>query len=155
MEFRKLYRKKDMANFLFVDECYVTVQKYHNHQNDRCYGKYFEFIPNRKKFKKFPKTPLNAVIFGGVSREGRTRLVVQESGFRLNQQTYVKKCIDPVRKNLPYKLNAETTIWYQDKAPCHAAGNVQNQLAAIFPRSVSNATMPTNSPDLNVCAYNL
>ena len=153
--FRKMYRKKDMENFLFVDECYVTVQKYHNHQNDRWYGRSFEFIPDRKKFKEFPKTPLSAMIFGGVSREGRTRLVVQESGFRLNQQTYVEKCIDPVRKNLPYKLNAETTIWYQDKAPCHAAGKVQDHLAAIFPRFVRNAHMPPNSPDLNVCDYNV
>ncbi|OWA54009.1 hypothetical protein BV898_18432 [Hypsibius exemplaris] len=70
--FRKRYPRADLDCFLFADECYVTVQKFHNHQNNRCYGKSFDLIPDRKKFLQIPKTPLSAMIFGAVSREGRT-----------------------------------------------------------------------------------
>ena len=151
--FRKTYRKTDMANFLFVDECYITVQKTFNCQNERCFGKSFEFIPDRKKFKQLPKSPLSAMIFGGVSRNCRTPLVVLKSGFRLNQRTYKTECVDFVHKNLPYPLKPETTIFYQDKAPCHAAISVQKHLDAIFPCHVPKDAMPPNSPDLNVLDY--
>jgi len=153
MRFRKRFRKTDLRNFLFVDECYVTVQKSFNHQNERCYGKNFEFIPDWKKFKELPKTPLSAMVFGGVSREGRTPLVVLRSGFRLNQFTYKEQCIEFVQRNLPYNLNAKTAILYQDKAPCHAAGSVQRFLKVAFPSFVHNVDMPPNSPDLNVLDY--
>jgi hypothetical protein len=33
-KFRKLYRKTDIPNFVFVNECYVTLQKHFNHQNE-------------------------------------------------------------------------------------------------------------------------
>jgi hypothetical protein len=153
MRFRKAFRKSDLADFLFVDECYFTVQKSFNHQTERCYGRDFECIPDRKKFKQLPKTPLSAMIFTGVSREGRTPLVVLKSGFRLNQFTYMEQCVSFVQKNLPYKLIAETAIFYQVKAPCHAADSVQQHLTAIFPSFVPNASMPPNSSDLNVLDY--
>jgi hypothetical protein len=40
------------------------------------------------------------MIFGGVSREGRSPLVVLESGFRLNHFIYIEKCLIPLQKNL-------------------------------------------------------
>jgi hypothetical protein len=119
MTSRKAFRKKDLADFLFVDQCYFTVQKRFKHQNERCYGQEFEYISDLKRFEQFPKTPLSAIIFAGVSCEGRTPLVVLKSGFRLNQFTYMEQCISFVRKNLSYKLKAETAIFYQDEAPCH------------------------------------
>ena len=93
------------------------------------------------------------MVFAGVSREGRTPLVVLRSGFRLNQYTYVDECIDFVKDNLPSDLNAESVIFYQDKAPCHAAASVQQYLAAIFPSFIPNGCMPPNFPDLNVLNY--
>jgi len=153
MKFRKTYRKSDVADFLFVDECYVTVKKHFNVQNERCYGKSFDLIPDYKKFRELPKTPLSAMIFGAVSREGRSRLVVLKSGFRLNQYTYKDKCLIPLQKRLPYKLNAATAIFYQDKAPCHRAGSVQKHLKKNFPRYVPHELMPPNSPDLSPLDY--
>jgi hypothetical protein len=55
-----------------------------------------------------------------------------------------------IQKNPLHKLTAETAIFYQDKAPCHAADSVQQQLIAIVPSFVPNASKPPNSPDLNV-----
>jgi len=153
VKFRKTFRKKDVKNLLFVDECYVTVQKSFNAQNERCFGLSFDAIPDCKKYKQSPKTPLCAMIFGGVFRDGRTPLVVLKSGFRLNQQTYKKECLDHVKKYLPDHLSADTVIFYQDKAPCHAAASVQSHLAAIFPCFISNDRMPPNSPDLNVLDF--
>jgi hypothetical protein len=40
------------------------------------------------------------MIFGGVLRDGCSPLVVQESGFRLNQFTFIKKYSIPLQKNL-------------------------------------------------------
>jgi len=94
VQFRKRFRKKDIPSFLFVDECYITVQKSFNHQNERCFGKSPENIPDDKKFKQLPKTPLSAMVFAGVSRDGRTPLVVLRSGFKLNQHTYKEECLD-------------------------------------------------------------
>jgi len=101
----------------------------------------------------FPKTPLSAMIFAGVSRGGRTPLVVLKSGFRLNQFTYMDKCVSFVQKNLPYNLSAETAILYQDKVPCYAADSVQQHLVSIFPSYVPSASMPPKSSDLNVLDY--
>ena len=41
MRFRKAFRKSDLADMLFVNECYFTVQKSFNHQNERYYGRDF------------------------------------------------------------------------------------------------------------------
>ena len=54
---------------------------------------------------------------------------------------------------MPYKLNAKTVIFYQDKAPCHAAKSTQDILAEIFPCFILNNSMPPNAPDLNVLDY--
>src|SRR5208282_3452796 len=100
------------------------VGKYFNHQNERCYGKKFEFIPDWKKFRELPKSPLSAMIFGAVLRDGRFKLMVLKSGFRLNQHMYKEKCLIPLQKNVSYNLDPKTTIFYQDKAPCHHAAQV-------------------------------
>jgi len=60
---------------------------------------------------------------------------------------------DFVHKNLPNPLKPEIIIYYQDKAPCHAAISVQKHLDAIFPCHVPKDAMPPNSPDLNVLDY--
>jgi hypothetical protein len=105
MKLRKTFRVRNITNFVFSAECYVTVQKHFNYQNERCYGKNFELIPDWKKYREFPKTPLSAMIFGAVSREGRSKLVVLKSGFRLNQHTYINECLIPLKKSMPDKLD--------------------------------------------------
>jgi hypothetical protein len=107
---RKSFRKADVSNMMFVDECYICVGKYFNHQNERCYGYSLELIRDEKKFCQFPKTALCAMVFGGVSRGGRSSLVVLKSGFSLNQLTYKDNCLIPLLKTLPYNLDAKTVI---------------------------------------------
>ena len=72
LRFEKRLRKFDIPNILFGDECYVTVQKSFNHQNEQCYGKDFALIPDWRTFKELSKTSLSAMVFGGVSRNERT-----------------------------------------------------------------------------------
>ncbi|GAV05033.1 hypothetical protein RvY_15221 [Ramazzottius varieornatus] len=102
--FRKRYRKSDIPNFVFVDECYVLVGEYLNSQQERCYGKSFELIPDSKKHKRLQKSPLKAMIFGGN-----------------NQATYQDRCPKPMLYDLKDKLDPREVIFYQDKAPCHVA----------------------------------
>jgi hypothetical protein len=153
MNFRKTFRKYDLPNFLFVDECYITVKKHFNHQNERCYGKDFSLIRTWKKFREFPKTPLSAMVFGGITRDGRTKLVVLKTGFRINQVSYKKECLIPMLKRMPNKMDPSKTIFYQDKAPCHRADSVQEYLKEVLPSFVRNDAMPPNSPDLNPLDY--
>jgi transposase len=101
MRFRKAFRRSDLSDLLFVDECYFTVQKSFNHQNERCFGKNFQAIPDGKKFKQLPKTPLSAMVFAGVSREGRTPLVVFKSGFDSINTPTRKSALILSRKTCP------------------------------------------------------
>ncbi|OQV20803.1 hypothetical protein BV898_05149 [Hypsibius exemplaris] len=153
MEFRKTIRRIDIPDFLFVDECYVTVKKHFNHQNERCYGKDFKLIRTWKKFRAFPKTPLSAMVFAGVFRDGRTNLVVLPAGFRINQYTYREKCLKPMLKGLPGHMDKAKIKFYQDKAPCHAADSVQEFLEEKLPSFIPNCNIPPNSPDLNPLDY--
>jgi hypothetical protein len=93
------------------------------------------------------------MVFGSVSREGRSPLVVLESGSRLNQFTYIQKGLIPQRKNLADLKTEGDAIFYQDKAPCHASGRVQDFLRENFPAFIPNAHMPPNCPDGNVLDY--
>jgi DDE superfamily endonuclease len=153
--FRKSFRKSDISDMLFSDECYICVGKYFNHQNERCYGYSLELIRDEKKFREFPKTALCAMVFGAVSRGGRSPLIVLKSGFSLNQYTYKEECLIPMLQNLPYGMTAKTVIFYQDKAPCHAARTVQSFLEEEMPCFVRNGDIPPNSPDLNVLDYSI
>jgi hypothetical protein len=149
MRIRKTFHKDDVPNILFTDECYIVVGKYFNHQKERCYGYSLEVIPDVKKLKQFPKTSLCAMVFGAVCRGGRTPLSVLKSGFMLNQSTYRDQCLIPMQENLPNCLNPKTTIFWQDKAPCHIAGSVQDHLKENSPHFIPVSKIQTNSPDLN------
>ena len=133
--FRKKYRLADIPNFVFVDECYVVAGEYFNAQNERCYGKKFDCIPDRKRFREMPKSPVTAMIFGAVWRDGRSKLVVLKSGFRLNQHTYKDTCLVPLLRDLRNKIKQKDIILYQDKAPCHRASSVQSFLTKKRPPS--------------------
>ena len=98
-------------------------------------------------------TALCAMVFEAVSRGGQLRFIVLKSSFSLSQHTYEDECLIPMLQNLPYGMRAETAIFYQDKAPCHAAGTVQSFLEKEMPCFVRNKDMPPNSPDLNVFDY--
>ncbi|OWA54814.1 hypothetical protein BV898_19208 [Hypsibius exemplaris] len=153
MNLRKTIRMSDVPNMLFLDECYICVGKYFNYQNERCYGYLLETISDGKKFKQFPKTALCAMVFGAVSFSGRSPLVVLNSGFSLNQHTHKDSCLKPMLEDLPYGLEANSAILYQDKAPCHAAATVQAFLKEKMPCFIPNADIPPNSPDFNPLDY--
>ncbi|OWA52403.1 hypothetical protein BV898_16860 [Hypsibius exemplaris] len=63
------------------------------------------------------------------------------------------RCISFLKQNMPYKMEPSTAIFYQDKAPCHAAASVRKILKEDFPCYITKAQMPPNSPDLNVLNY--
>jgi hypothetical protein len=121
--FRNSFWKRDIFDMLFSDECYICVGKYFNHQNERCYNS-LELIQHEKKFREFPKTALCAIVFGSVSRCGRSPLGVLKSGSSLHQFNYKDECLILMLHNLLYGMTATTVIFYQDKAPWNAARNV-------------------------------
>jgi DDE superfamily endonuclease len=151
--YRKKYHQEDISRFVFVDECYVKVGEYLNAQNERCYGGNFECIPDQKRFREMPKSPITAMIFGAVWRAGRSKLVVLPSGFKLNQQTYKDQCLIPLLKDVRKHIKQKDMILYQDKAPCHVAESVQSFLAEKTPCFIEKDQIALNSPDLNPLDY--
>ena len=147
--FRRRYRKTDFHNVMFVDESYFVVGEYLNPQNDRCYGKRFDLIPDSKKLRLVPKSPLTAMVFVAVWSEGRSDLVILPSGFKITSQTYIESCLEPLAQSLPADLDKKKVIFYQDLAPAHRAKKTQGFLKKIFPRFVPASETPPNSPDLN------
>lgn len=138
---------------MFLDECYVTVKKHFSHQSERAYGEVFSLIPEWKKLRELPKTPLSAMVFAGIVRDRRTPLVILPSGFRLNAVTYRDECLIPLQEGLPDGIDPLRTILVQDKAPCHRAKLMQEHLRKNFPRHIPFDRWPPNSPDLNALDY--
>ncbi|OQV25991.1 hypothetical protein BV898_00126 [Hypsibius exemplaris] len=44
-----------------------------------------------------------------------------------NQHTYKDNCLKPMLENLPYGVEANSAILFQDEAPCLAAGTIQRK----------------------------
>ena len=109
--FRKEYRKADLKNMMWVDESYVVVGEYLNHQNERCYGKTFDLIPDSKKFRLAAKSPLKGMIFVPVWPEGKSDLVILPSGFRITLETYIENCLKPLIDSLPTNLDKKKIIF--------------------------------------------
>ena len=127
---------------MWVDESYVVVGEYLNHQNERCYGKTFDLIPDSKKFHLAAKSPLKAMIFVAVWPEGKSDLVILLSGFRITLETYIENCLKPLIDSLPTNLDKKKIIFYQDLAPAHRAKKTQAFLKEIFPRFVRLRKLP-------------
>ena len=145
---RKKYRVADIPNFVFCDEMYVVAGETGNHQNDRCFGKSWELISDDRKFKNKKKSPLRAMVFAAVWRDGRKRLIVLKSGFRLNQTTYIETCLKPLIEDVSQNMNTDLAILYQDKAPCHAGKKTQRFLEEHACSFVPAHIVPPSSPDL-------
>ena len=152
---RKKYRVADIPNFVFCDEMYVVAGETGNHQNDRCFGKSWELISDDRKFKNKKKSPLRAMVFAAVWRDGRSRLIVLKSGFRLNQTTYIETCLKPLIEDVSPNMKTDLAILYQDKAPCHTGKKTQRFLEEHACSFVPAHIVPPSSSDLNVMEYRI
>ena len=119
-ELRKKYRTSDMENFVFCDEMYVVAGETGYRQNERCFEEIWDLIHDDRKYRNKKKSPLRAMLYAAVCRDGRSRMIVLRSGFRLNQPTYIQHCLTPLIDKLLTSSLLEDAILYQSKAPCHA-----------------------------------
>ena len=70
-----------LASTLWTDEKIFTVQRVHNHQNDRLYAVDFESIPVNKRTMFFRHHPASVMVWGGVTDCGKkTPLIVIPQG---------------------------------------------------------------------------
>ena len=151
--FRKTLCVADLQRMVWVDECYIVVGEYLNHQNQRCYGKSFEVIPNYKKVQLLPKSPLRAMVFVGMWSDGTSDLVILRSGFKITSATYIENCLKPLINALPTEMDKKKVIFYQDLAPAHRAKKTQEFLKKNFPCFVPACDTPPSSPDINPLDY--
>jgi len=151
--FRKKFSSFDLARMVWVDECYIVVGEYFNNQNERCYGRKFEMIPDFKKYRDQPKSPLRAMVFVAVWPGGNSGLVVLPSGFKITAASYIEHCLKPLLESLPEDWNQKQVIFHQDLAPAHRAKKTQEFLKSKLPRFVPAPETPPSSPDLNPLDY--
>lgn len=144
----KKVRKTDLGWFAFADECYVIDGDHTNVQNDRCYGKDFDLIPEHRKFLDAPKSPLKAMVFGAIWKGGRNRLIVLPIGFKLNSNTYIESCLTPFLEDISHDLPLDEVVFYNDLASSHTSGKTQTFLKANLPKFIPKAEIPPTAPDV-------
>lgn len=93
------------------------------------------------------------MIFEGVWRHDRSKLVVLRTEFWLNHTSYKESCSDPLLEDLKQKTPRKRPMLYQDNASCHAAHSIQTFLAENCSCYVPKQSIPSNSPDLNSLGY--
>ena len=110
---------------MYVHERYFVVGEYLNHQTQRSYGKSFDLIPDCKRYRILPKSPVRAMVFVVIWPAGRSDLVLLPSGFKTISVTYIENSLNPLLPSLPPYLYLKKIIFLQDLASAHRAKKTQ------------------------------
>lgn len=141
---------------LFTDEKVFTVQRPHNHQNDR------QLLPkgSGKSQAKISVSrrhfPASVMVWAGICGNGKTPLKFIDKGVKIKAKNYVKDIledfVDPWARN---HFNGEEWCFQQDWAPAHGAHVTLNRCRELFPVIWDKEMWPSNSPDLNPLDYSV
>ena len=138
---------------VFSDEKLFTVERSHNHQNDRIWA---SKPPGENGIIGRTKKPKSVMVLAGITANGKTPLVFLDSGTRINKDIYQRSILSEVL--LPWsQQHFQGTHWtfQQDSAPCHTAGQVQQWMRTHFPDFIPPTLWPPYSPDLNPLDYSI
>lgn len=142
--------KVKRAHVLWTDESPIELYPAPNRQNQRVRTATPESIP----YVRRPKFGLKIMIAGGISRYGKTDLVVVEQNKTVDGK-YYRDIILPVYKRAADDKTIfpvrNKVILMQDGATCHTARATMNVINRDFPAVWTD--WPGNSPDLNVIEH--
>jgi len=143
---------RDLAKLWFSDECYFPISGYVNRQNTRlrARSRAAAGVRRLKEKQKFPKA---LMIWGAVSKIGKTRLDILPVGQRVNATTYDEMLRFHIVPELRRLSGARRYIFQQDGAPAHRAAVCQTTCRQLMPRFIPHDKWPANSCDLNPMDY--
>lgn len=134
------------AHILFTDESPVELFPMPNRQNRRIRTNKPENIPPIR----IPKAGLKIMVAGGISRYGKTDLVVVDEKETVTGQYYRSNILPAYAASASNKQQfpvPEKVILMQDGAPAHTARATLDHIKKAFPTVWTD--WPGNSPDLN------
>ena len=150
---RNLLRKTandEIERVLFSDEKNFYLNPPINSQNDRIYVPERDEVDPEQNSVERKKFPQKLMVWGGVAKNHKTKLILLNSNQTMNADTYIstvlkaeviKDCVD---NNL---------ILQQDGAPCHTARKTLKALKEANVQFWAPELWPPNSPDLNPMDY--
>lgn len=142
--------RKKRAHVLFTDESPVELFPTPNRQNHRVRTSSPQTIPPIRR----PKFGLQIMVAGGISRYGKTELVVVDKGKTVDSQYYQENILPAYltclkdKSMFPVQKHA---VLMQDGAKCHTAKSTIDVINRDFPGVWTD--WPGNSPDLNVIEH--
>ena len=143
-------------SILFTDEKIFTVERCHNHQNDRILlQKGSSTSPDASTITR-NHFPSHVMVWAGVTANGKTPLVFVDKGVKINAQFYQQQILRDVLEPWARKHfgNQRWTL-QQDWAPAHSAKTTMAVCEELFPNVWDKDVWPSNSPDLNPMDYSI
>lgn len=139
-------------NIVFTDEKIFTVERQHNHQNDRQLLK-----PGSKNREAVTRShhPASVMVWAGVTATGKTPLIFIEKGVKIDQNVYQELLKDRVAPWAIEHFGNNNWTFQQDWAPSHGAKKTIELCQQIFPSMLTKDEWPSNSPDLNPMDYSV
>lgn len=153
---RKLLRRfanKQHEKIVFSDEKIFTVERAHNHQNDRIWS---TKLPGQSATIERRQRPKYVMVWAGITASGKTPLVFIDLGVKINQEVYQKTVLEKALVPWARRHFGESNwVFQQDSAPSHAGKSTQNWMRANLPDFITKDEWPANSPDLNPMDYSI
>ena len=135
---------------LFTDEKLFTVQRAHNHQNDRQWLPKGSGKASDRETVSREQHPASVMVWAGICSSGKTPLVFIDQGVKINARLYQEQVLKSVL--VPWALtHYGKKHWslQQDWAPAHKAKTTMALCQRLFPDPWSMDIWPSSSPDLN------
>ena len=141
---------------LFSDEKLFTIEEASNAQNDRIIASSARAIPEELRYVGRVQKPLSVMVWAGISGIGRTPLVFEPPGAKINSISYRELILEPVLKDLSQVMfSGESFLFQQDGAPAHTSKLTQSWLKENIPDFITKEEWPPYSPDLNPMDYSI
>ena len=153
------YANRTHENVLFTDEKIFTIEEATNSQNDRILARPSSDIFEDLRFVDRNHHPTSVMVWAGVSRNRRTKLIFVPPGVKISAETYRELILEPIVKKCGQKLfRNRPWTFQQDGAPAHTANVTQAWLRREIPDFWAKDEWPPSSPDLNpldFCAWGI
>ncbi|KAI6651150.1 hypothetical protein LOD99_5501 [Oopsacas minuta] len=137
-------------SIVFSDEKILTVEMAYNRQNSRTLAPDQKSISSSINTIKRTQKLASVMVWGAITSEGRTPLVLIDKGVKINKEVYVESILENALKPWAGEhFKGAHWVFQQDSAPSHKAKMTSEWLKLNVPECISTEEWPTSSPDLN------
>ena len=149
-QIRKFLKQRPCPEMIWTDEKIFTIERSHNHQNDRLWAVDLEDIPENERSIFVRHHPAQVMVWGGVTDSGKkTPLIPIPEGVKVNSTVYTELLLTKVLPWIEKQTWEHGYCFQQDGAPAHTAKITQKWLGDNFQAFWDKTFWPPSSPDLN------